>query len=54
MMSAIGKLYLLEKLPSSHLIYILCNYSGYPLFTSVPVGRESVSELRLFLVHDGV
>lgn len=29
MMSAIGKLHLMEKLASSHLIYILHNYSGY-------------------------
>lgn len=54
MMSAVGKLYLMENLASSHLIYILHNYSGYSSFTSVPVGRESVSGLRLFLVHDGV
>lgn len=54
MMSAIGKLYLMEKLASSHLIYILHNYSGYSWFTTVPVGRESVSRLKLFLVHAGV
>lgn len=28
-MSVIGELYLMEKLASSHLIYILHNYSGY-------------------------